>query len=83
MQAIVLYFDYIFNTMGPLYQQTDVWLQAHLSGDEDTLAANQLSSELSYRGTLPVVVVVTNTATYQVPVEWRAVSSLYNIVYHA
>lgn len=70
--------------MGPLYQQTDVWLQAHLSGDEeDTLAANQLSSELSYRGTLPVVMVVTNTATYQVPVEWRAVSSLYNIMYHA
>ena len=76
----MLYFDYIFNTMGPLYEQTDVWLQAHLSGDEeDTLAANQLSSELSYRGTLPVVMVVTNTATYQVPVEWRAVSSLYNM----
>ena len=57
-----------------------MWLQAHLSGDGDTLAADRLSSELSSRGTLPVVMATTNTATYQIPVEWRSVSILYNVI---
>ena len=58
-----------------------MWVHAHLSGDEgDALAANRLSFELSYRGTIPVVTVITNTAAYQLPVEWRSVSNLKNLI---
>ena len=58
-----------------IFRQTDVWIQASPSDDDgSTLTSNRLSSELSSLGTLPVVMVTTSTATYQIPVEWESVS---------
>ena len=52
-----------------------MWVQALLNKDDgDTLSTNQQSSELFSLGTQPVIMVSTNTATYQIPVEWKPVS---------